>query len=209
MVGPAAGRVAARTCARRSALVPDPCDPYHRDRDRRACQQRRRRGPLPDYRSKPRRRHFSDPRIPRRRRPVRRRHGFQCPGRRGRRTASARIWPAVKAPRAQCVVRRPGHFDRPRAVRRCAGRRRPGARAADRRNSGRVRAPTSSRSTPRIPRSPGAAGIPSSTAGFLQRARVPSIVCGRAETRSSRGDVTGSARRRATKFNAAVRRLVA
>ncbi len=34
-------------------------------------------------------------------------------------------------------------------------------------------------------------------------------VCGRAETRSSKVDVTGSARRRATTFNAAVRRLVA
>ena len=61
LVGPAAGRVAARTCARRPALVPDPCDPHHRDGDLSACQERRRRRPLPDYRSKPRRRHFSDP----------------------------------------------------------------------------------------------------------------------------------------------------
>ena len=41
-----------------------------------ACRQRRRRRPLPDHRSEPRRRHFSGARIPRRRRPVRRRHGL-------------------------------------------------------------------------------------------------------------------------------------
>ena len=61
----------------------------------------------------------------------------------------------------------------------------------------------------RIPRSPGAAGMPSSTAGFSQRARAPSIVCGRAATKSSRMDATASASSARDKFNAAVRRLVA
>ena len=59
LVGPAAGRVAARTCARRSALVPDPCDAHDCERNRSACQSGAVAGPLPDHRSKPRRRHFS------------------------------------------------------------------------------------------------------------------------------------------------------
>ena len=166
-------------------------------------------GPLPDYRGEPRRRHFSDPRIPRRRRPVRHRHRFQCAGRRRRRTASARIWPAVEAPRAQCVVRRSRRLDRPRAVRRCARRRRPGARAADRRTPGQVHAPTSSPSTPRIPRSPDAAGMPSSTAGFLQQA-AGAVACvwagGNKVVEGGRHRLRQKAR---DTFNAAVRRLVA
>ena len=69
-------------------------------------------------------------------------------------------------------------------------------------------APTSSPSTPRIPRSPGVAGIPSSTAGFLQRARLPSPVWAGGNKVVERGHHRLRQPARAA-FNAAVRRLVA
>ena len=54
----AAGRMAARQCRRRRALVPDPRDPHDRGRDRAAGGIRRGRGPVPAHRGHPRRRHF-------------------------------------------------------------------------------------------------------------------------------------------------------
>ena len=86
---------------------------------RRDGAERRGRRPLPDHRSQSRRRHVSRRPIPRRRRPLRHRLGFQCADRRPGRVAAARIFAAPAAPRAQRAAPR-RRLDRPRAVRRSA-----------------------------------------------------------------------------------------
>ena len=128
---------------------------------------------------------------------LRHRHGFQCAGRRRRRAAPARIWPAAQAPRAQRALCRRRPLDGTRAVRSCACRRRAGAGADVSRSHARcarrhrhARHHASLAGGTRARRRP-------STAGSLPRAAARSIASGPAATRSSKAAGTDCARPRA------------
>ena len=199
LVGRAAGRVAARQCAGRPALVPDPRHPHDRGRDRRAGAQA---APSPASARSPRpisaTALFAAPPLPRRRRPLRRRLRFQRADRRCRRVAPARIFAAPGAPRAQCAGggRR---LDRARAVRRGARRRRVALGAGPARIAAGASADLVSLDAEHPVACRQDAATPSSTPGFSPMA-ARSIASGCAAANWSSGGRHSGARPSPTRF---------
>ena len=113
LVGPAPGRVAARSCAGRPPLVPDPRHPSRRAaRSRGIAARGRGGGPVPDHRGQSRRRHLRGRRLSRGRRPLRRRVRFQHRDLGAGRAQAFRVQPAPQAPRPQRARRARRPVDR-------------------------------------------------------------------------------------------------
>ena len=203
--------MAARTCAGRSALVPHSRDPHDGMRKSRAFAKTGAvAGLCPITEAS-----LGDGIFPAREfldagGALRCRHRFQRAGRRRRRAAPARIWPAAQAPRAQRAVRRSPARSTGRALfdDALAGGARALAQATVGLGAGCARRHRHARHRASV-----AGGTHARRRhrrlDFCRQATARSIASGPAATRSSKADGTDCAKTARERFNATVRRLVA